>query len=236
MSSKTSVPYNFNPGIGHPLYLMRKSILKHINAYKHQLNGKMLDFGCGSKPYRSLFHVEEYIGLDYENEGHPHLNEDIDVFYDGEHIPFPANSFDAVLATEVFEHVFNLDKTLTEINRVMKQGGKLLISCPFVWPEHETPYDFARYSSFGMKALLERNGFEVLSLDKTTGFAEALCQIWLVYMNTTFFGYLKIIPGAGQVLRTALISVTNLFSLVLGKLLPLKSEWYLGLVVLAQKK
>ena len=53
-----------------------------------------MDFGCGSKPYKSLFNVEEYLGVDYYNEGHPHENEQIDVFYDGKNLPFPDNYFD----------------------------------------------------------------------------------------------------------------------------------------------
>ena len=45
------------------------------------LNGVLLDFGCGSKPYSSLFKVDEYNGVDFENEGHPHDNEQIDIFF-----------------------------------------------------------------------------------------------------------------------------------------------------------
>ena len=112
------IPYEFAPDIRHPLYLIRRSILKHISPLAPRLTGKMLDFGCGSKPYQSLFEVDEYIGIDYENPGHSHANEHIDVFYDGKKIPFPDATFDSVLATEVFEHVFYLEDTLKEIHRV----------------------------------------------------------------------------------------------------------------------
>lgn len=233
--TQQAVPYKFNPDIRHPLYLIRRAIYRHISRYAPQLQGKMLDFGCGSKPYRSLFQVDDYTGLDYENPGHPHLNEQIDVFYDGKHIPFPGETFDSVLATEVFEHVFLLDETLQEINRVMKPGGKILLSTPFVFVEHEAPHDFARYTAFGMGALLERNGFTVLSLEKTSNFVETLCQMRIWYLNSTFLGYLKIIPLLGPLLRTFFICLLNIASLVLGKIMPAKSEWYLGLVVLAQK-
>jgi SAM-dependent methyltransferase len=230
-----AIPYNFNPDIRHPLYLIRRSIFRHISAQAPQLSGKMLDFGCGSKPYRSLFAVQEYIGLDYENPGHPHLNEQIDVFYDGKTIPFPDNSFDSVLATEVFEHVFRLDDTLQEINRVMKPGGRFLISVPFVFVEHEIPHDFARYSSFGLRDLLLRNGFSVLSLEKTSNFVETLAQMRIWYLNTTFLGYLRRIPLLGKILSTFLLCLLNLTAIAFGKILPAKQEWYLGLVVLAQK-
>lgn len=230
------IPYEFNPDIRSPFYLIRKAILKHIASHAPKLRGEMLDFGCGSKPYRSLFEVDEYIGLDYENPGHPHANEQIDVFYDGKTIPFPNHTFDAVLATEVFEHVFQLDETLLEIHRVMKPGAKLLLSAPFVFMEHEAPHDFARYSTFGMSAVLERNGFRIVSLEKTSNYVEVLGQLGLLYLNSTFVGYLHIIPLIGNPLRTFFICLLNIAAIVLGKILPVRKDLYLGLVVLAQKE
>ena len=109
-----SISYEFNPGITYPAYLTRNRLLKAIAAYAKELKGVMMDFGCGSKPYKSLFTVEKYIGIDYENPGHPHINEQIDVFYDGKKIPFDDAYFDSVFSSEVFEHVFNLDEILKE--------------------------------------------------------------------------------------------------------------------------
>jgi len=129
----------FNPPITQPNYLIRKRLLQAISGLSHQLNGRMMDFGCGSKPYKSLFSVSEYIGVDFENPGHPHLNESIDVFYDGITLPFSDYYFDGVFASEVFEHIFNLPDILNELNRVTKTGGLLLITCPFAFCEHEVP-------------------------------------------------------------------------------------------------
>lgn len=229
------IPYEFDPDIRHPLYLIRRSILKHISPLAPRLTGKMLDFGCGSKPYRSLFEVDDYIGIDYENPGHSHANEHIDVFYDGKKIPFPDATFDSVLATEVFEHVFYLEDTLKEIHRVMKPGGHLLLSAPFVFMEHEIPHDFARYSSFGMRALLERNGFKVDILQKTSNYVDVLGQMGLYYLNNTFVGYLRNIPLIGKSLRVGGIILMNIFTLLMSRILPKRDDWYLGLVVLAQK-
>jgi SAM-dependent methyltransferase len=229
------IPYEFAPDIRHPLYLIRRSILKHIGPLAPRLTGKMLDFGCGSKPYQSIFEVDEYIGIDYENPGHSHANEHIDVFYDGKKIPFPDATFDSVLATEVFEHVFYLEDTLKEIHRVMKPGGHLLLSAPFVFMEHEIPHDFARYSSFGMRALLERNGFKVEVLEKTSNYVDVLGQMGLYYLNNTFVGYLRNIPLIGKSLRVGGIMLMNILTLFMSRILPKRDDWYLGLVVLAQK-
>jgi SAM-dependent methyltransferase len=143
----------------------------------------VLDFGCGAKPYAQYFtHTDEYIGLDIEKSGHAHEYEQIDVYYDGKIIPFEENHFDAVFSSEVFEHVFNLEEILPEIRRVLKPGGKLLFTCPFAWPEHEVPYDFARYSSYGIKDIIERNGFKVAEQHKTGHFFEVLMQYLVLYI------------------------------------------------------
>jgi len=63
---------------------------------------------------------------------------------------------DGVFSSETFEHIFNLEEIIKEINRVLKKEGLLLATCPFLWPEHEVPYDYARYTSFAMKNLLEK--------------------------------------------------------------------------------
>src|SRR5262245_61614066 len=96
------VPKAFRPGLNNPFYFIRRALLEKVTQYAPQLNGKLLDFGCGSKPYQSLFTAtSEYIGLDYEGEGHSHKDEHVDVFYDGRHIPFANESFDSVFSSEV---------------------------------------------------------------------------------------------------------------------------------------
>ena len=128
---------SFNPGlIGiffNPFYFIRKRIYQSIASSAPALKGKLLDFGCGSKAYRSLFSVDEYIGLDVEQSGHSHENEEVDVYYDGKVIPFEDHTFDACFSSEVFEHVFDLEDSLKEIHRVLKPGGKGLFVVPFVW-------------------------------------------------------------------------------------------------------
>jgi ubiquinone/menaquinone biosynthesis C-methylase UbiE len=142
------VSSEFNPGLSHRFYFIRKGLLEAIRKHAPSLKGKLLDFGCGSKPYLLLFNVDEYIGLDFEKTGHDHSHEQIDVYYDGKTIPFKDDHFDSILCSEVAEHLFDLPAALGEMNRVLKKGGKLLLTCPFVWGEHEAPYDSARYTKF----------------------------------------------------------------------------------------
>lgn len=167
----------------HPFFLIRYRIEQQIKLQAVKLTGNLLDFGCGSKPYQQYFtHTLSYIGLDIVQSGHTHKNEQIDVYYNGKTIPFADNHFDAIFSCEVFEHVFNIDEILPEINRVLKPKGKLLFSCPFAWPEHEVPYDFARYSSFGIKAIIEKHGFTIIEQVKTGHFFEVIMQYLLLYI------------------------------------------------------
>jgi SAM-dependent methyltransferase len=234
------VPKHFRPGITHAFYFIRNELYKKVKLYAPQLTGKLLDFGCGSKPYQSLFtNVTEYIGLDYEGEGHSHANEAIDVFYDGKTIPFPDETFDAVFSSEVWEHLFNLEEMIPEIKRVMKPGALLFITCPFVWNEHEVPVDFARYTQFALKHLLEKNGFSIHVLDKTGDFTMALYQMRMVYVNAHFIPSFPLL-GKFKVFRTNLPSiinpVLNLWFSLWHAVLPKRKDWYLNTIVLAYKR
>lgn len=72
-----------------PFYLIRKNLYNNIKSMSGNLSGRLLDFGCGSKPYADMFkNCCEYVGCDIETSGHEHTNENIDVYYDGKHLPF----------------------------------------------------------------------------------------------------------------------------------------------------
>lgn len=158
-------------------FLSRYYLFQALKKFAPQAQGRLLDFGCGAKPYRSLFDVDAYVGVDVAVSGHDHSQEEIDVYYDGKTLPFPDQSFDFVLSSEVLEHVFNLEEILHEIRRVCKPQAKLLLTVPFAFPEHEVPYDFARYTRFALDALLRKHGFRLITLEGTTSFMTSLCQL-----------------------------------------------------------
>lgn len=234
------VPRSFRPGLNNPFYFIRRALLEKVEQYAPQLTGKLLDFGCGSKPYKSLFtNATEYIGLDYEGEGHSHRDEQVDVFYDGRHIPFPDVSFDAVFSSEVMEHIFNPYEILPEINRVMKPGARLLLTCPFVWPEHEVPVDYARYTGFALQHLLEQNGFRILTLDKSGDFTLAIYQMKMVYFSEHVIPALPLL-GKSKFFRVSVAPgiyfLLNSWYQFKHWLLPKRKELYLNNIVLAEKK
>lgn len=191
MFEKLSSKQEFNPtklGIWvNPCYLIRRTISQAIRENAFHLKGKILDYGCGSRPYEAFFDATEYVGVDLEASGHPSDRKKADIFFDGTYLPFAENEFDGVIASEVFEHVFNLQVCLKEIHRVLKPGGRLLITCPFVWQLHEEPYDFARYTPYALTMILERAGFKILIIEQKGTPVEVIGQMFIHELLPSIF-------------------------------------------------
>ncbi len=218
-------------GLISPFFITRKILANSISRESASIYGSVLDYGCGSKPYKSLFNYREYVGVDIDNPGHSHESENVDIFYDGLNLPFANNTFDSCFSSEVFEHIFDIDTALKEIKRVLKTNGKLLITTPFVWDEHEVPHDYCRYTSFGLKNVLERNGFTVLTYQKSGSFLELIAQMILVYLNRKM--------GSHKIFKFPFLlfmcPVINILTLINFKFKIPDQSIYLSHVVLAQK-
>lgn len=219
-------------------YFTRLGLYNAIAKHAPELSGNLMDFGCGHKPYKSLFtNVSSYTGVDYETEvSKKNQYFSADVFYDGKTIPFENNHFDSAFSSEVLEHVFNPDEILAEINRVLKPGGLFLFSCPFFWQEHEQPFDFARYTSFALKHLMDKHGFEIVSYEKTGSYIECILQSIVVYLYFLIPHKPKILE---RILFLVFITPFILLGILLGKILPEKvkrKDLYLNNVMVARKK
>ena len=141
------------------LFFNRKVVLEALLDVKDSVQGDLLDVGCGVQPYRSLFtHVKSYLGVDIPSSCHP-LPPDT-IVYDGESLPISSESFDWVMSTEVFEHVRYPDRLLTSVYSVLRPGGGIFLSVPFLAGVHEAPYDFRRWTNYGLINVLEQAGFE----------------------------------------------------------------------------
>jgi SAM-dependent methyltransferase len=139
------------------------------------LAGRVLDVGCGDKPYRALFSkATDYVGIDVEEGGADFVVASDAVF------PFEDDAFDVVFATQVVEHVENLPHTLGEIARVCRPGGVIVLSFPFLYNEHGTPYDFQRFTSHGAARLLP---FKVEVLEQQGGFGSTVAILTLNWLN-----------------------------------------------------
>lgn len=215
-----------------PLYLLRRPLFLKLKQLAKKGHGQLLDFGCGRKPYENLFHVNQYLGVDVEVSGHDHSRSKVDVFYRGNRLPFDDQQFDCVVSFEVLEHVFNPHEIVPELNRVLKNDGLILVTVPFCWNEHEAPFDYARYSSFGLVHLLESNGFELIEVHKTGRFPEVIAQLIILYFFEFFRKWGKI-GHAVTLLFSVPLSVLGIF---FGFVLPRNPSLYFNVVLLARKK
>lgn len=175
-----------------PYFITRSHLYRAVSRFAGQCSdgGTVLDVGCGNQPYRHLFANQRYVGIDIEGGGHSQSQKNVDAFFDGQRIPYGDGSFDAVIVTEVLEHAEDPEALIREINRVLKADGQLLVTMPFVWDEHEQPYDFRRFTSFEHRRLLERSGFAVTSLKKTTGVFASCAQLTSAFLIEAFAGLL----------------------------------------------
>lgn len=127
-----------------------RTALQHV----HTDCPKVLDIGCGHKPYRDLFPGTQHWGMD-----HGIIDTSPDFVGDALCLPVRDECIDIVFATQVIEHVTDPHVMLRECRRVLRINGCLILSGPFYWPLHEEPYDFFRFTKYGFQQLLKDSGF-----------------------------------------------------------------------------
>src|SRR5215216_5696372 len=133
----------------------------------------VLDAGSGRAPYRDLFAHARYETADFLSiKGKKYVEPDY--VCDLAAIPVEDGRFDYFLLTQVLEHIPEPPAVLAELHRVLRPGGTLWLTAPLFYAEHEKPYDFFRYTQFGMRHLLERAGFEVEEIAWMEGYLGTL--------------------------------------------------------------
>lgn len=168
-------------------YLEHKFIIDGIlYATKEYAKGKLLDLGCGNKPYTEILspQITEYIGCDIIQSS----NNCVDVICEATDIPLPNNSFDTAFSTQTIEHVGDFQLMVNEAYRLLKPGGHFIVSGPMYWPLHEEPYDFHRFTKHGFAHTLKKAGFEVVEVIPNGGkwalLGQVLIQtlpVWLTF-------------------------------------------------------
>jgi SAM-dependent methyltransferase len=138
----------------------RRSILEFMLQVSDELEPgtRVLDIGAGEQPYRELFAHVEYVTSDWENSVHPGARR-VDVVGPADNLPIADASFDAIINTQVLEHVAEPANVLREMHRLLVAGGRVHITLPLAWELHEEPFDFYRYTRYGIAHLLRAAGF-----------------------------------------------------------------------------
>ena len=138
--------------------LQLATIVSAIRPKLSAMHGSVLDVGCGEMPFRRFLPADAvYTGMDvsYADGFGMSANNGI-VYFDGIHIPFPDNSFDNAICTEVLEHAENHIALISEIHRVMKPGATAVITIPFSARLHHLPYDYHRFTKIQLQRLFDR--------------------------------------------------------------------------------
>ncbi|MGN6382407.1 MAG: class I SAM-dependent methyltransferase [Dyella sp.] len=149
----------------HPQWLLGR---KRIPVGVARASGLLLDIGAADRWIETIFSADvDYVALDYPPTGRDLYGARPHVFADAAHLPFATGHFDAVVCLEVLEHVTDPAVVINEIARVLKNRGRAWISMPFLYPLHDAPFDFQRYTEYGLRRDAERAGLEVVTLRKT---------------------------------------------------------------------
>lgn len=138
----------------------------------HATNVPVLDVGCGSGLYGRYFPNRTTLDI----AARPGVG--VDIVGDAHHLPqIPDASFDIILCTEVLEHLHTPDKAIAEFLRILRPGGTLLLTTRFIFPLHDVPGDYYRYTKYGLRHLLRAFIIEELQEETTTVETLAvLCQ------------------------------------------------------------
>ena len=148
-----------------PLYLGRLNMRRRfVEMAASALKGRdIMDLGCGRQPFKSLVEARRYTGVDVERSLRPQ------VVARGDGLPFVSEAFNGAICSEVLEHTADPGRVLAEVRRVLKAGGLLYVTVPQMWYLHYEPHDYFRFTSHGLRSLLERARFRVLRVERQGG-------------------------------------------------------------------
>jgi ubiquinone/menaquinone biosynthesis C-methylase UbiE len=183
----------------HSLLIHRIHDRALLAAAARHLHGRVIDIGCGEKPYETLLapHVREYVGVDHTDS--PHDRSRVDLDGTAYALSVPDASFDGAVCTAVLEHLEEPEDALRECLRVLRPGAAAIYTVPFIWHLHEEPRDFYRYSVHGLRYLFEKAGFEIVEIRPLSGFWVTFGQLLAYNVNRLNRGplrWLRIVDAA----------------------------------------
>lgn len=143
----------------------------------------LYDVGCGEKPFAAFLkgRVARHVGVDVDYGFYDASH--IDVLGSADDLPMADGSVRAMLSSQVIEHLPDPEKAIAEAARVLKPGGLLFLSWPYLYPIHAPPYDFARLSEFAMDRMLAAHGLELVERRRLGGFWYLLGAVTPIYLQ-----------------------------------------------------
>lgn len=231
----------FGPGwtsiVVNPYHAARGTLYRFIAAAARSWSGCMLGVGCGARPYRAVLPAGlQQVGLDLDQERN-RLRGLADAYYDGTRFPFEDASFDCVLCSQVLEHVPEPDAFLREIARVLRPGGQLVLTVPFLWPEHEQPWDAYRFTSYGLIASINRAGLNIVAVEKSLTGLAALIQLFQGRIDQMIWCRIEArwVKMLARTLLGGFHCPMNIIGIIMSRLPSLDRDLYLDNFVVARK-
>jgi len=146
----------------HPQWFSFRDELHWLRHWGESSSGLVVDVGCGRQRIRPFLGADcRYVGTDFLQTATSLYESRPQVYADARALPLPDGSADTVLLLEVLEHVAEPERAVGEANRVLRDGGKLIVSVPFIYPVHDAPFDFQRWTPAGIREVVSRRGFEI---------------------------------------------------------------------------
>lgn len=188
-----SLWYKFNDThsdlIFHPQFYIKKYAHFSVNLSLKYARGVLLDIGCGRMPYRNKFlkKVTKYIGID-----HPEVSvlyeklyggyERPDILSDATKVPLKNSIADTIICLQVIEHLPDPDAALDEMKRLLKNGGYLIVSTVQSYPLHNEPYDYRRFTKFGLVEIMKKHGLKVVKSKENGNVFVQAGQFFNIYL------------------------------------------------------
>lgn len=205
--------------IFHPQFFLKKYNNTAILLAEKYATGTLLDIGCGRMPYKKklLSNIKQYIGLDspitaklYHGENKP------DIFADANKIPLSNKSIDTILSLQVLEHLSAPQKSLSEIKRLLKKNGLLILSTVQYYPLHDEPYDFYRYTKYGLINLLKEQDLKIIKFKEEGNVFILIGQSFNIYLMLVLKKLVK--TNIGKILALLFLpfflSITTIVNLI----------------------
>jgi SAM-dependent methyltransferase len=150
----------------------RAELYKQIKRHAHYIHGHVLDIGAGNHPrYQHLFRYSEYIKMNLA------VGKNTDAVGTIEAIPFPTDSFDSIICTQVLGDVYNLQQAFIEMQRVVKPGGVILVTENLFDPLHDQPHDYWRFTRYSLERLAQEAGLIIEVLEERGGYHSLIAQL-----------------------------------------------------------
>lgn len=167
-----------------------RQVLEHAQKY---ILGRTLDLGAGLAKYKEVIKqkTSEYVAFDMKQ------GPNIDVVGDALNLPFPDESFDTIVSTQVLEHVEKPWVMVKEIHRVLKNGGSCILTAPFLEPYHADPADYFRYTVEGAKSLFRNEGFQII---ESGSYGKPFSVLWSFFKFSCFNPFKKSKKGGRKIL------------------------------------